>query len=227
MRGRLSIANSRNLTALAAVLLVAVPVSAHHSDAGMDMESTVTIEGTIKEVAWQNPHTFLVVESVQSGEPVDWELQMGPVHVQVRRGWSADSVSVGDEVTIRANVFANGRPYGLLRSLVSEDFSVIDGIPTGQFPQGEIPPAESLAGIWRMNLQKTKLYSGGLRRFLRCPANAKRQRTGSPGRLRSSVRRESRIDMCRAANALNARLHEYIHDGDRSFSTGGDHHHSG
>ena len=165
MRGRLSIANSRYLTGFAAVLLVAVPVSAHHSDAGMDMESTVTIEGTIKEVAWQNPHTFLVVESVQSGEPVDWELQMGPVHVQVRRGWSADSVSVGDEVTIRANVFANGRPYGLLRSLVSEDFSVIDGIPAGQFPQGEIPPAESLAGIWRMNLQKTKLYSGGFDGF--------------------------------------------------------------
>ena len=94
----------KHKSAFAAALLLAAPVPAHHSDAGMDMESTVIIEGTVKEFAWRNPHTYLVVESVQSGELVDWEIQMGPVHVQVRRGWSPDSVSPGDQVSIRAMV---------------------------------------------------------------------------------------------------------------------------
>ena len=46
----------RHMTAFAAALVLAAPVSAHHGDAGMDMESTITIEGTVKEFAWRNPH---------------------------------------------------------------------------------------------------------------------------------------------------------------------------
>ncbi len=46
----------KQVTAFAAALVLAAPVSAHHSDAGMDMESTITIEGTVKEFAWRNPH---------------------------------------------------------------------------------------------------------------------------------------------------------------------------
>ena len=152
------------MTAFAAAFLLAAPVSAHHSDAGMDMESTVVVEGTVKEFAWRNPHVYLIVESVQSGEPVDWEIQMGPVHVQVRRGWSPDSVSPGDQVTIRAHVMTDGRPYGLLRSLDSEGFSIVDGMPD-QSAEGDTPPATSLAGIWRSDLTKTKRYPGGFDGF--------------------------------------------------------------
>ena len=65
----------RHITVFAAALILAVPVSAHHSDAGMDMESTITFEGTVKEYAWRNPHVYVIVETEQSGEPVDWELQ--------------------------------------------------------------------------------------------------------------------------------------------------------
>jgi len=75
----------RHMTVFAAALLLTAPVSAHHSDAGVDMESTVTIEGTVKEYAWRNPHVYVIVESVQSGEPVDWEIQMGPVHTSTRK----------------------------------------------------------------------------------------------------------------------------------------------
>ena len=103
----------RHMTVFAAALLLAAPVSAHHSDAGMDMESTVTIEGTVKEFAWRNPHVYVIVETEQSGEPVDWELQMGLVHTSTRRGWTRDSLSPGDQVSIRANVMTNGRPRPL------------------------------------------------------------------------------------------------------------------
>ena len=90
----------RHMTVFAAALLLAAPVPAHHSDAGMDMESTITIEGTVKEFAWRNPHVYVIVETEQSGEPVDWELQMGPVHTSTRRGWTRDSLSPGDQVRV-------------------------------------------------------------------------------------------------------------------------------
>ena len=76
----------RRITVFAAALVLAPPVSAHHSDAGIDLESTVAIEGTVKEYAFRNPHVYVIIESEQSGEPVDWELQMGPVHVSTRLG---------------------------------------------------------------------------------------------------------------------------------------------
>ncbi|MFP6829031.1 MAG: DUF6152 family protein, partial [Gammaproteobacteria bacterium] len=129
----------RHMAAFAAALVLAAPVSAHHSDAGLDMESTVTIEGTVKEFAWRNPHAYVIVESEQSGESVDWEIQMGPIHVQVRRGWTRDSLSPGDQVSIRASVNANGRPYGILRSIETEEFTIIDGMPN-QSAEGDTPP---------------------------------------------------------------------------------------
>ena len=58
----------RHMTVFAAAPLLAAPVSAHHSDAGIDLESMVAIEGTVKEFAWRNPHIYLIVESVQSAE---------------------------------------------------------------------------------------------------------------------------------------------------------------
>ena len=57
-----------HMTVFAAAPLLAAPVSAHHSDAGIDLESMVAIEGTVKEFAWRNPHIYLIVESVQSAE---------------------------------------------------------------------------------------------------------------------------------------------------------------
>ena len=63
---------------------------------------------------------------------------------------------------------ANGRPYGLLRSLDKEGLSVNEGLPAliaAQRGEGETPPAESLEGIWRMNITKVKRYPGGFDGF--------------------------------------------------------------
>ena len=65
----------RHMTVFAAALLLTAPVSAHHSDAGVDMESTVTIEGTVKEFAWRNPHAYVIIESEQSGAADNGEAQ--------------------------------------------------------------------------------------------------------------------------------------------------------
>ena len=55
---------------LALVLALGLPAAAHHSDAGIDMESTVTLEGTVTEFHWRNPHVYFMVEAPnEQGEP--------------------------------------------------------------------------------------------------------------------------------------------------------------
>ncbi len=46
----------RHLTGLVAFASIAAPALGHHSYAGLDMRSVVTIEGTVMEFAWRNPH---------------------------------------------------------------------------------------------------------------------------------------------------------------------------
>ena len=42
-------------------LLMACLAEAHHSRAAFDLGSTIEVEGIVKEVAWRNPHAFVVI----------------------------------------------------------------------------------------------------------------------------------------------------------------------
>ena len=53
----------RHFAIFSAFCLAAIPVSGHHSDAGMDVESIVAIEGTVTEFAFRNPHAYCARES--------------------------------------------------------------------------------------------------------------------------------------------------------------------
>ena len=148
-------------TFITMALLFVSQAYAHHSDAGMDMETVLAFEGTVKEFAWRNPHVYVVVETEQSGEPVDWELQMGPVNVIARRGWSSDSLVPGDEVAVRVIPMINGRPYGLLRTIDKEGLSLAAGAAASEVT----PPATSLAGKWQADRSSVESYPGGFDGF--------------------------------------------------------------
>ncbi len=145
-----------------AAFCLAAPVPAHHSDAGMDMESVVAFEGTVTDFVWRNPHVYVLVETEQSGETVEWELQLGPVNVISRRGWTRDALSPGDQVTVRANPMTDGSPYGILRSVDREGgFSLAAGV---QAPE-VTPPATSLEGKWLTDRSTVQSYPGGFDGF--------------------------------------------------------------
>ena len=73
---------------------------AHHSDAGLDMDSLVTIDGVVSEFAWRNPHVYIGVETTgENGELVEWAIQTNSTILSARMGWSRDSLTVGERVT--------------------------------------------------------------------------------------------------------------------------------
>ena len=159
---------------LAAVFLAAAPVAAHHSDAGLDMNSLVTFDGTVVEYNWRNPHVYIVVDTLnERGQAVQWSLQTSSTMTVARSGWTRDSLAAGDRVTFAAHPAFDGRPYALLDSIEKEG-----GIPLGAEFYGtsgepriagpEITAsATSLEGIWISDGDKLVDYPGGFDGFFR------------------------------------------------------------
>lgn len=148
---------------IAIVSVTALPVSAHHSDAGIDMESIVAFEGVVTDFVWRNPHVYVLVDrDGGDGEAVEWELQMGPVNVISRRGWRRDTLQPGDRVSVRAHAALSGRTYGIIDS-IDKDGGLQLAAAAGAAPA----PATTttLEGRWIADRSVTMSYPGGFDGF--------------------------------------------------------------
>ena len=103
-------------------LMSAFAVLGHHSAAGVDRSKTVTVEGTVKQFKWGNPHAWLDVEVPNSKGGVDlWSFEMTSPTFLVRAGWKATSVKAGDKVKVVGRPLKNGDPGGLFVSVTLPD----------------------------------------------------------------------------------------------------------
>jgi Family of unknown function (DUF6152) len=99
--------------------ILAAPVLAHHSFAMFDATKDLTLDGTVKNFEWTNPHMWLYVMVPQAnGAPVEYPLEMMAVQGAVRLGWKPDSVKPGDKVTFEFHPLRDGHPGGQLISVV-------------------------------------------------------------------------------------------------------------
>jgi Family of unknown function (DUF6152) len=87
-----------------ALLLVTVPVFAHHGAASVyDPSKKITLTGTVTKVLWQNPHIGIFFDAVDpdTGKMVNWELGDGQAPTGLyRKGWRKDDIKVGDTITV-------------------------------------------------------------------------------------------------------------------------------
>jgi hypothetical protein len=106
------------LAALAAVLLSA-PAGAHHSFAAeFDSEAPLELTGTVTKVEWANPHTFFYIDVSEANGQVDnWALELGSPNGLMRRGWTRNSMKVGDVVTVAGWRAKDGSLKGNARSV--------------------------------------------------------------------------------------------------------------
>jgi hypothetical protein len=91
---------SRVLGLTLAALLAGASLSAHHSIAGVyDGSQRVTIEGTVTEFQFVNPHPFVIVDVADANAlPRRWRLELDNRHELVAEGMNADSLKPGDRV---------------------------------------------------------------------------------------------------------------------------------
>ncbi len=102
----------------AAVLsaLLANGAAAHHSFGMFDNRQEKTVTGTLKELQWTNPHIWVqvMVRDPATGKDVEWSIEGGSPNNLSRKGWSRNSLKVGDKVVVVIHPLKTGDNGGSL-----------------------------------------------------------------------------------------------------------------
>jgi len=113
-----------SLVAGSVTLTLAVSnVVAHHSVISVyDMETTVELEGIVREWELSNPHgTVLVDVTNDAGETEVWRIEMPGILSLSRRGWTDQTISVGDRLVVSGSPSRLSRPGLFWRKFTLED----------------------------------------------------------------------------------------------------------
>jgi hypothetical protein len=119
-----------------ALALLAGVAAAHHSFAVFfDTDSQLRkITGVVKEFRFTNPHGVVTLAVLEGNHEVIWRAETNSPSILRRRGWSADSLHVGEKITIEGWLARDGSKYVRLRSATRANGEPIGTAPT---PRGE------------------------------------------------------------------------------------------
>jgi Family of unknown function (DUF6152) len=92
---------------------------AHHSFAAeFDANAPIELTGTVTKVDWANPHTYFYIDVTSAkGDVQNWALEMGSPNGLMRRGWTRDSMKIGDVVVVTGWRAKDGATKGNARSV--------------------------------------------------------------------------------------------------------------
>jgi hypothetical protein len=115
------------LLAGAMALAVVSPALSHHSHAMYDHTKEVSVTGTVTKYVFRNPHVFLYIDiKSDSGEVVNYWVEMSNIPNMIRRGIGQATFKPGDEVTVRVHPLKDGRPGGNYVNVAAADGKTYD-----------------------------------------------------------------------------------------------------
>ena len=110
--------------------LGAPPAWSHHSGAMFEPEKVVTLEGTVKEFEYTNPHSWLyVLVRDDKGSETLWGIEAEGPSALMRAGIKANALRPGDKVTVRTRPLRDGRPAGAWVTVTTSDGEVLNPRP--------------------------------------------------------------------------------------------------
>jgi hypothetical protein len=114
------------LLAAGMAFAISSPSLSHHSHAMFDHNQEVTIEGTVSDYSYRNPHVFLYVDVQEEGEVVKYWIEMSNIPNMIRRGIGANTFKTGDQVMVNMYPLSDGRPGGNYLTIVAADGNTYD-----------------------------------------------------------------------------------------------------
>src|SRR5438128_98150 len=97
------------------LLTASVHLFAHHGSAAFDVGKQVTLEGTVVEWVWANPHCLLQFDVVdEKGQMARWVTETSNPPDMINRGWTKSSFKAGDRVTVTVEPAKSGKSVGRL-----------------------------------------------------------------------------------------------------------------
>ncbi len=104
-----------------ALILAATPLSAHHRWS-VDRSELVTVNGTVVEFVWENPHPMITLE-VRNNDGVteEWLIGGPALNRMEANGWTGTTVNPGDVITGIGYQFSDGQKIVRLERVMLAD----------------------------------------------------------------------------------------------------------
>lgn len=108
------------------------PLLAHHAvGVAYDTENLGTVEGTVVDVFWRNPHVVVSIDrTLENGEREIWEAESGSTNSLERLGIGRDIVQIGDRVALMGALSRRG-----LTTMAAYTMTLADGTEIPLWPQ--------------------------------------------------------------------------------------------
>jgi hypothetical protein len=109
------------LSLTASTLVAALPAVAHHSfPAQYDVSKPITLTGKVTKIEWTNPHIFIYIDvpNEETGDVVNWALELGGPNALLRKGWKRDSLKTDDLITVEGSLARDGSHLANAKSIV-------------------------------------------------------------------------------------------------------------
>lgn len=93
-------------------LCAAGVAQAHHSfPAQFDINRPATISGMVTNVQWRNPHVYFYMDVYdEEGNVEEWSFELSNVSAMRGRGWSSDTLKVGDLLEVSGSLARDNSP---------------------------------------------------------------------------------------------------------------------
>ena len=109
------------------LLIVCVPVLAHHGRSNYDVSSTATVKGVVTEFEWVNPHALIHVDATdENGKVEKWVAETNSPNILNRQGWTKNTVKPGDQVTLVGHRVKGGANYINFSKIIFADGRELD-----------------------------------------------------------------------------------------------------
>jgi Family of unknown function (DUF6152) len=129
------------LTLVVGLLLVCVPIFAHHGSATYDTGKVVMLkDATITKFIWANPHSIAMFDAKDDkGSVQHWAAEAGSPSALSLIGWSKNSLRPGDVVTVYVFQSKTGSPVGRLNRIALADGTTLKDSQLGDTAGKEKP----------------------------------------------------------------------------------------